>query len=188
MRLSVLLVDWDLCVGIYEDKDAPLAYMHSSAQIDAPIGNFMILPCCNHQAQPEAGKAALVRKEEIRWELHAARRVRAQVLCVLTGYYVDDQECSIAMGLKVSPAQHRRTGEIQLKAVLVKHFGEDLGAINGSRGFERAFREMLWASEASEFLFDGHMVPAQSLQSVPDCCDTAAGAHFSTGVQIGKAP
>ena len=63
--------------------------------------------------------------------------------------------------LKLSSARHRRTGEGKLKAVLVKHFGEDLGATNGSRGFERAFREMLWASEASEFLCVCHMDPCQ---------------------------
>ena len=59
---------------------------------------------------------------------------------------------AVGFRLKLCTARHRRTGEGKLKAVLVKHFGEDLGAVNGSRGFERAFREMLWASEASEFL------------------------------------
>lgn len=44
----------------------------------------------------------------------------------------------------------RRTAEGELKKILLKHFPEDLGAVNGSRGFERAFREMLWASEASK--------------------------------------
>ena len=64
--------------------------------------------------------------------------------------------------LKLLSAPHRRTGEGQLRAVLVKHFGEDLGAVNGSRGFERAFREMLWASEASELLLLCHINPCQS--------------------------
>ena len=64
--------------------------------------------------------------------------------------------------LKLLSAPRRRTGEGQLRAVLVKHFGEDLGAVNGSRGFERAFREMLWASEASELMLLCHMDPCQS--------------------------
>ena len=54
--------------------------------------------------------------------------------------------------LSLSFVRYRRTAEGQLKRILLKHFPEDLGAVNGSRGFERAFREMLWASEASEWL------------------------------------
>ncbi|CAL5222477.1 g4849 [Coccomyxa viridis] len=49
-----------------------------------------------------------------------------------------------------------RTAEGQLKRILLKHFPEDLGAVNGSRGFERAFREMLWASEAIHELTAEH--------------------------------
>ena len=44
----------------------------------------------------------------------------------------------------------RKKAEAQLKKILLKHFPANLYAVNGSRGHERAFREMLWASEASE--------------------------------------
>lgn len=44
----------------------------------------------------------------------------------------------------------RKKAEAQLRKILLKHFPADLGVKNGSRGYERAFREMLWASEASE--------------------------------------
>ena len=86
--------------------------------------------------------------------------------------------------LKLSSAPHRRTGEGQLRAVLVKHFGEDLGAVNGSRGFERAFREMLWASEASELLLLCHTDPCQwkTLQTVPDGCDRVAARACCIGL------
>lgn len=46
----------------------------------------------------------------------------------------------------------RKKAEAQLKNILLKHFPADLGVKNGSRGYERAFREMLWASEASKSL------------------------------------
>lgn len=44
----------------------------------------------------------------------------------------------------------RKKAEAQLKKILLKHFPADLDVKNGSRGYERAFREMLWASEASK--------------------------------------
>lgn len=46
----------------------------------------------------------------------------------------------------------RKKAEAQLKKILLKHFPANLYAVNGCRGHERAFREMLWASEASETL------------------------------------
>jgi hypothetical protein len=43
----------------------------------------------------------------------------------------------------------RKKAEAQLHKILLRHFPAHLYASNSSRGHERAFREMLWASEAS---------------------------------------
>ncbi|CAL8471370.1 g10912 [Coccomyxa elongata] len=50
-----------------------------------------------------------------------------------------------------------KKAEAQLRKILLKHFPADLGVKNGSRGYERAFREMLWASEAIHELTAEHM-------------------------------
>lgn len=60
----------------------------------------------------------------------------------------------------------RKKAEAQLKKILLKHFPADLGARNGSRGVERAFREMLWASEASTPQFPLHLPCTQSTLGV----------------------
>ena len=73
-------------------------------------------------------------------------------------------ECSCQTCL-YSLACCRRTAEGQLKRILLKHFPEDLGAVNGSRGFERAFREMLWASEASTHLCTPNMHYSEVMQA-----------------------
>lgn len=64
--------------------------------------------------------------------------------------------------------------------MLLKHFPADLGVRNGSRGYERAFREMLWASEASE--------PMHSLMFMSEtpllCSQTVAMTSLRSSIHL----